>query len=635
MLWRDLKFGSPVPRPVEGAGYGIKTGAAPRGSGVIVVDLDSADAAATFAAFGPCPETYTVATPRGAHLYFAHPGFNVSNSVGNKGGLAPGIDIRGDGGFVAGPGSPHKSGGVYSLAVDIAPAPAPDWLLTWLRSRPASTVAQSYPGDVTDEAERAYRKTIYTKYLETTPPCIEGQGGDQRLFEVVQHGAYDLALPIDDVLELVSDVFDPRCVPPWGDELDERVTHKAHSAKTASTRPRAEPPPAALADIFTLEPPPKPVVDVTKKKRDDGIFWDDWDAPIEPPTWLVDGLIPVSTVGAFVAHGSSLKTWTAISLAAAVAQGVPWLDKYATRKGRALILDYESGTYEMRRRVRLLEGGKVVGLGAWSYPTQRVDDVEFWKRLAAIEGVSLLVIDSLAEGTTPGVDENDKAAAYPLQLAARYTEGTGASVLFIHHSKKDDGGDARKKVRGSTAIFAAMDWCYGFEPIDETSAYKRMHMECIKPCMGAKPNPVSIELTDEGLHLYESQKTDDGKGETDSAVQARILLVLQGGPITSVDKIAAACGMQPKRVRPEVKSLVVRGDVIFIEGKGAMSGYQLDSVAARESRVLFEVGRPDMIFTTEAQIAKASTVPVSNVIEMTRKGLIARSAEGRFLIVKA
>lgn len=622
--WGELRLGDPVPRPAPGAGYGLKTGAAPLGSGFFVIDVDGPDAAAAFAALGVMSDTYCVQTPRGLHLYFEHPGFHVANSVSL---LAKGVDVRGDGGFVVGPGSPHRSGGTYvQVGADILPAPAPTWLLEWLEARPAPAAVQSYAGDVTDADERAHRRSLYVKHLQTTPPCIQGKGGDQRLFEVVQHGAYDLALPIDDVLELVGAHFDPRCDPPWGDELAERVTHKAHSAKTASTRPRVEPPPAVAARLF-LDPPPLPEMDPPKKTS--GIFWDDWDAAIEPPTWLIDGLIPVSTVGMFVAHGSSLKTWTMLSAASAVAQGVPWLEKFATRKGRALILDYESGSYELRRRVRLLEGGRVVGLGAWSFPERRVDDVDLWKYIASIPDVSLLCIDSLAEGTTPGIDENVKAAAYPLQLAARYTEGTGASVIFIHHAKKDDAGDDRKAVRGSTAIFAALDWCYGFEPVEETATFKRMQMHCIKPCMGAKPLPVPLELTDAGLRLYEGAPKLDADA-TDDEVQSRIKLALQAGPVETKSKLARVCRLRAERIGQELDVMVVRKEVIKIDGLG----YVLDDERSRKRRVA-GILSSDLSrgLGTEAQVGTAAHVSTEFVKAMIHSGEITRSGEGRFIIL--
>ncbi len=77
------------------------------------------------------PLTVEAATGGGGrHVYFKHPGF----AVGNRAGLAPGIDLRGDGGVIIVPPSIHSSGKPYSwhkgkAPDEIALAPLPDWLL--------------------------------------------------------------------------------------------------------------------------------------------------------------------------------------------------------------------------------------------------------------------------------------------------------------------------------------------------------------------------------------------------------------------------------------------------------------------------------------------------------------------------
>jgi hypothetical protein len=74
--------------------------------------------------------TLTVRTPRGGlHLHFTHPGFPVKCSVGE---LAPGLDVRGDGGYVLVPPSDG-----YEWADRTPRADAPEWLLELIRE-PAS-----------------------------------------------------------------------------------------------------------------------------------------------------------------------------------------------------------------------------------------------------------------------------------------------------------------------------------------------------------------------------------------------------------------------------------------------------------------------------------------------------------------
>jgi Bifunctional DNA primase/polymerase, N-terminal/Primase C terminal 1 (PriCT-1) len=115
------------------ANLGIVTG---RISGLVVVDVDAghggeASLARLEAAHGPLPGTVEALTGGGGrHLYFAHPGGRVGNRVG----LLPGIDLRGDGGCVVAPPSIHPNGRRYAWADGRAPqeaplAPLPAWLL--------------------------------------------------------------------------------------------------------------------------------------------------------------------------------------------------------------------------------------------------------------------------------------------------------------------------------------------------------------------------------------------------------------------------------------------------------------------------------------------------------------------------
>lgn len=100
-------------------GYGILTGAV---SGIWVLDTDvkpeqGINGEDRLAELGGVPRTFTVATPSGGfHRYYKHPGFPVKTS-GNE--IAPGVDVRGEGGFVVAPESPHRNGGVYTILIDL------------------------------------------------------------------------------------------------------------------------------------------------------------------------------------------------------------------------------------------------------------------------------------------------------------------------------------------------------------------------------------------------------------------------------------------------------------------------------------------------------------------------------------
>lgn len=103
-------------------------------SGVVVLDLDPRHGAVASVErldreHGPLPDTVEASTGgAGRHLYFAHPGDITRNRVG----LLPGIDLRGDGGYVVAPPSIHGSGEPYRWVrspVVLYPVPLPPWIL--------------------------------------------------------------------------------------------------------------------------------------------------------------------------------------------------------------------------------------------------------------------------------------------------------------------------------------------------------------------------------------------------------------------------------------------------------------------------------------------------------------------------
>ena len=115
---------------------GIGLACGPR-SGCFVVDVDprhggDRSLAELVDRHGRLPRTWVAQSGRGdgLHIFFAWPeDIEIRNSTGK---IGPGVDVRGAGGFVVLPPSPHASGGRYRWlgppdALDLAPAPR--WLL--------------------------------------------------------------------------------------------------------------------------------------------------------------------------------------------------------------------------------------------------------------------------------------------------------------------------------------------------------------------------------------------------------------------------------------------------------------------------------------------------------------------------
>ncbi len=131
------------------ANIGIRTGTE---SGLFVLDVDvQHGGAGTLAelerSHGKLPRPHVLTGGGGHHYLFAHPGSEVRNSAGL---LGPGLDTRGDGGYIVAPPSVHASGRPYKQLrpfADLDQVPA--WLLENTAARlnggPAEPVAEIIP----------------------------------------------------------------------------------------------------------------------------------------------------------------------------------------------------------------------------------------------------------------------------------------------------------------------------------------------------------------------------------------------------------------------------------------------------------------------------------------------------------
>jgi hypothetical protein len=191
------------------ANVGVVTGAV---SGLLVLDIDAGHGGEESLArlerdHGPLPATVAAETGGGGrHLYFAHPGGAV---VGNRAGLMPGIDLRGDGGYVVAPPSVHPSGRAYRWRPGQAPdalpvAPLPAWLEALLAPR----------------GERHGHPLAYWRRL-----VVEGVAEGARNTTIASFAGHLLWHGVDPavVLQLLLAWNQMRCRPPLDDDEVARI----------------------------------------------------------------------------------------------------------------------------------------------------------------------------------------------------------------------------------------------------------------------------------------------------------------------------------------------------------------------------------------------------------------------------
>lgn len=218
-------------------------------SGLVVVDVDprngGADTWDTLTADHDADDpTYTVTTGGGGlHVYYQR-GPHAIKSKSSA--IPPGVDSKGEGGYVVAPPSLHASGARYIVRLDAPVQEIPAWLLARLpKIAPATTVTHSTPAAGTDRGTDRARK-----YVATMPSAVSGQGGHDATFAVAVAVVKGFDLHGSDARS-VLDEYNARCSPPWSDrELDHKLSEaeKADRPTGYLLEAKRTPPPAPVPD---------------------------------------------------------------------------------------------------------------------------------------------------------------------------------------------------------------------------------------------------------------------------------------------------------------------------------------------------------------------------------------------------
>ena len=132
--------------------------------GLFILDVDpraggSDSLKALIDKYGPLPETVKQKTGGGGeHYFFTYPKDQPFKS--SSGQLAPGVDIKAEGGYIILAPSNHKSGKRYQwTGKKREPAPAPPWLIQWERQRHEArlkTKSQNQTGPIPEGSRNKY-----------------------------------------------------------------------------------------------------------------------------------------------------------------------------------------------------------------------------------------------------------------------------------------------------------------------------------------------------------------------------------------------------------------------------------------------------------------------------------------------
>ena len=426
------------------AAIGLRTGEA---SGLFAVDVDPRNGGDISlenleADHGPLPETVESQTGGGGrHLLFDWPGRPVPCSTGK---VAPGIDVKADGGYIILPPSPHASGRTYNWLFGQEPtdrqvAAAPDWLLARIEEQP--------PGPSAPEASESTDNEIPEGYRNTTLASLAGH-----MRRVGMH--------VEAIKAALLETNARRCVPP----LEEREV-----LRIATSIGRYDPhqgeqgvvehwPERYLGDKAET-PAPGPVLVCL--------------ADVEPRSveWLWPRRIALGKITMLAGDPGLGKSFCSVDIGARISAGLAWPDlpDRPQRPGGVIILSAEDAlddTIRPRLDAAGADPSRICAIQA----IQEVDPLTGRLRqrgfhldkdlpnlewaLRQMPGCRLVIIDPISAYLGNAKSHNNaeiRGLLAPLsELATRHR----VAVLCVSHLNKGD-GDPMYRVMGSLAFIAA------------------------------------------------------------------------------------------------------------------------------------------------------------------------------------
>jgi hypothetical protein len=394
------------------ANVGLVTGAV---SGLVVIDLDTAAAKDKLKDLVPGFDFSAVPRSRtgnGWQIFFKHPGLTITNRAG----VLPGLDVRGDGGYVVAPPSIHPNGKQYRWEVPLSDElPKLPVELFKLISSPGGS------------CENGYRERFDTAQALAGVP--EGQR-DETLFKLgCKLRAADIPQAMAESLILEAA---RNCEPPFPErQALEKISNAYRRYEPRQSESKATPSRAfcliQAKDLLALE---------------------------EPDTeWLWEGILPAGGLSLLVAKPKVGKTTLAFNLALAVAGGRDFLGRKA-KQSPVVYLALEEKRSEIRKKLKSLgETPEGISFHFGSAPEKAIQEV---RTLIQETKAGFLIVDVLQK-LCRVKDLNDYAQVTntlePLMAMAREEN---CHILLTHHAGKADRQDG-DDILGSTALLGGVD----------------------------------------------------------------------------------------------------------------------------------------------------------------------------------
>jgi len=505
-------------------------------SNFFVLDVDGQpgeDAIHRFSIDGKAlPDTLSVGTARGRHLYFAWSReIRINNTVSR---LSEGLDIRGEGGYVIVPPSVHPSGIAYKWLADFDKTPiaeAPLWLLEQLQQKQSDQRISGVAGDI----PKGQRNSHLTSLAGV----------------MVRRG---MSLSAINAALLVTNA--ESCRPPLAEKEVQQIASSVHRYRSIPVTEDASPISAEIVTLSQIEP--------------------------QEVSWLWEPYIAQGTLSMLSGDPGAGKTYVSLAIAAAITVGQVPGGRPSVPPANVLYLSVEnSAAHVVRPRFDLLGGdpsrfrvlrGWITGEGESAHR----GPIRLSNILPLIDALKktharLVIVDPIQSFLGANVDAHRSNETRPvLDGLVTLAEEYNCSILLVRHLSKARTGRAIHSGLGSIDLTGAVrtELLAGSAPGNSEQralVQIKSNLGQLGPSLGYVIGPQGLQWTGECSVTAEAILAPAFTAEEVGAVEEAedfLREILAGGPVpvNEIHDAARAQGIALTTLKRAKKQLRIGSD---------------------------------------------------------------------------
>jgi AAA domain/Bifunctional DNA primase/polymerase, N-terminal len=421
------------------SGWAVVTGAI---SKVFVLDFDGPQGQALLERHGLKPH---VQTPKGFHIYYQYPEYSIATGAG----VLPGLDVRGDGGYVV-----AVNGGSYSWLREFTPddpSTLPDVIKNAIGMAQPVTMEPVLIADTNPVTPFSY-EVFLNDALERSRQMGRNQAGFWLATQLRDNG-FSEAKAFEIGAEYAGSVDQ---VDAKGHEAEYKWSEYVASVKSAYAKPAREPwignePLAPTKSVTFADKPTSSSLFSSISRMQDQLKTEG------SASMLVDGLLTGEGVHLAAGDSGLGKTPLFYQLALCIASGLPFLGR-KTSKGKVLYFDMENS---LEGRVNLTNS-LIDFLGLTKVQAQDflvTDSGEFGDIKPAVREhrPALVIIDTLRQFSPEAADNDNLAAGNFIKPLKQMSKEFRCAFIIVHHTRKNTSTVKGEPNRLETAE-RVLDW---------------------------------------------------------------------------------------------------------------------------------------------------------------------------------